>query len=85
MNFGNNLSMKKVMLNKNCCGIYYTRKQVLKFERRKESLSDEDILNLFMGFIRLIKKSTEIEVEERYLLEITKLKNIIKKYEKGEK
>lgn len=67
-------------INRNSCGIYYTRKQILKFENAK-LLSDSDILNLFNGFIRLIKKSVEIELESKYLFEINKLKKELKKFE----
>lgn len=74
--------MRKLNINNNLTGVYYTKKQILKFEKPKDILNDDDILNLFMGFVRLIKKSTEIEMEEKYLLEITKLKNKLKKYEK---
>ena len=67
-------------INRNSCGIYYTRKQILKFENAK-LLSDRDILNLFNGFIRLIKKSVEIKLESKYLFEINKLKKELKKFE----
>lgn len=68
-------------LNKNSCGIYYTKKQILKFENNNKLLSDEDMFNLFNGFVRLVKRSVELEVEGKYLLEINKLKNQIKKLE----
>lgn len=78
----NNLSMKKIKVNKEVKGIYYTKRQLLYFESRQDVLSYEDMLSLFMGFVRLIKKSTEIEIENKYLLEINKLKNKLEKFEK---
>lgn len=78
----NNKKMKKIMISNNLQGVFYTRKQLLKFEKPNETLSEEDMLNLFMGFVRLIKKSTELEAESRYLMEIKKLQNKLKKFEK---
>ena len=78
----NNLTMKKIKINKNMSGIYYTKRQLLYFESRQDILSYDDMLSLFMGFVRLIKKSTEIEVENKYLLEINKLKRKLEKFEK---
>lgn len=77
----NNCIMKKININKNMSGVYYTKKRLIKFQKPNDILSDEDILNLFMGFVRLIKKSTEIEVENKYILEINKLQNKLKKFE----
>ena len=74
--------MKKVVISREACGVFYTKRHLIKFEKPSEMLSEEDMLNLFMGFIRLIKKSTELEVEGRYLSEIKKLQNKLKKFEK---
>ena len=41
--------------------IYYIRPQLLRFER-EGLISDEDITNLFLGFVRLIKKSVEVDM-----------------------
>jgi hypothetical protein len=78
----NNYVMKNISLNKNMHGTFYAKKQILRFEKPNNCLDDDDIINLFMGFLRLIKKSVELEVEERYLLEIRQLKNRLKKFEK---
>lgn len=77
----NNCIMKKILINRNKSGIYFTKKQILKFEKPDYMLSDEDILNLLMGFVKLIKKSTQIEVENRYLMQIRKLQSKLKKFE----
>lgn len=74
--------MKKININKNTRGIYYIRKQLLKFEKPNECLDDEDMINLFLGFIRLIKRSIEVETEGKYLSEIKHLKNKLKNFEK---
>ena len=82
MNIVNNVIMKKVENCKNIKGVYYIKKRLLKFEKPYDLLSDDDMLNLFMGFVRLIKRSAEIEVESKYLSQIKNLENKIKNFEK---
>jgi len=64
MNNGNNYYMNKV---------FYCTKRLLKFKSPNELVSDEDLMNLFVGFVRLIKKSSELEAEEKYSKKIAKL------------
>ena len=58
--------MRKLIANRQLCGIFYFRKQPLKFQSSLDIISDEDIMSLFLGFVRLIKKSVEIEMENKY-------------------
>lgn len=55
-------------------GTFFKNKQILKFQNYSELVSDEDIINLFLGMVRLIKKSTEMKMEARYIREIESLK-----------
>lgn len=56
-------------------GKYFAHKQVLKFQNYNEFITDEDIMNLFLGLVRLVKKSTEMKIEAKYAREIENLKN----------
>ena len=62
--------------------IFYFKKRILKFQNPNGLVSDEDILNLFLGLVRLIKKNTELIMEEKYLHEISSLQAQIKKLSK---
>lgn len=53
--------------------VFYFKKRILKFKRPNGLISDEDILNLFLGLVKLIKKNTELKMEEKYLCKINKL------------
>lgn len=57
--------------------IYYFKKRILKFKNPNNIISDEDILKLFLGLVKLIKKNTELILEEKYLEKISKLQNQI--------
>ena len=52
--------------NRFVSGCYFAKPQLIKFEENK-LISDEDLINLFMGLTRLIKHSTEVELESKYL------------------
>ena len=65
----------RLVVNREVCGVYYLRKRLLKFKNPSEMISNEDIMNLFAGFVRLIKKSAQIEMEEKYCNQILQLKN----------
>ncbi len=56
----------KIMKDLNSKGIEirnpYKNDNIVKMERKKEFLSDADIKSLFMGLVRLVKKSAEKEV-----------------------
>ena len=62
--------------------IFYFKKRILKFQNPNGLVSDEDILNLFLGLVRLIKKNTELIMEEKYLHKISSLQAQIKKLSK---
>lgn len=55
--------------------IFYFRKRVLQFKKNLGLVTDDDIMNLFLGLVRLVKKNTEIIMQEKYLNKITKLEN----------
>lgn len=57
--------------------IFYCKKQILKFKANSELITDEDINNLFSGLVGLIKKNTEIKMEEKYGRIINRLKGEI--------
>ena len=62
--------------------VFYFKKRILKFQNPNGLVSDEDILNLFLGLVRLIKKNTELIMEEKYLHKISSLQAQIKKLSK---
>lgn len=64
----------KIKPNYIISGIFYPKKQILKFQNKNEIISDEDIINLFVGFVKLIKKSVEFKLESKYVREINRLK-----------
>ena len=68
--------------DKNLKKIFYFKKRILKFQNPNGLVSDEDILNLFLGLVRLIKKNTELIMEEKYLQKISNLQAQIKKLSK---
>ena len=58
--------MAKLRRCKSYSGVFYIRRQVLKFPQREALITDEDIKDLFLGLIELIKKNTELKVEQKY-------------------
>lgn len=60
--------------NKNLIGKYYVIPHIIKFKNYREYISDNDIFDLFVGLINLVKKSAELKVEDKYTAEINKLK-----------
>lgn len=66
--------MKKIVANYYKKGKYYIYKKIMQFPTCEDIISDDDIISLFLGLVRLIKKSTEIKIEEKYEKEIFKLK-----------
>ena len=71
--------MDNITFTKKFGYVFYTSKRVLKFKSKSPIVSVEDIINLFLGLVRLIKKNTEISLEEKYLDKISKLQLEIKK------
>lgn len=80
-----NIYMERIKANYNFSGIYYIRKQILQFRADNEIISDDDILSLFMGIVRLIKNSCEIKAEEKYISIINSLKSKSANKNKGTK
>ncbi|MBE5758293.1 MAG: hypothetical protein E7345_05185 [Clostridiales bacterium] len=72
--------MKKLIPNKFQCGVYYSKRQILRFLNQEELVSNEDILSLFMGLCRLIKKSSEYTIESKYLKRINYLEKTLEKH-----
>ncbi len=75
---GNNYYMK----NSNTVSqnlVFYFKKRIMKFKNPNQLISDDDIMNLFFGVVNLIKKNTEMKIEEKYLNKIAKLEYEIKK------
>lgn len=64
--------MENLMTNNK---VFYFRKRVLQFKKNLGLVTDDDIMNLFLGLVRLVKKNTEIIMQEKYLNKITKLEN----------
>ena len=75
---GNNYYMK----NSNTVSqnlVFYFKKRIMKFKNPNQLISDDDIMNLFFFLVNLIKKNTEMKIEEKYLNKIAKLEYEIKK------
>ena len=61
-------------------GIFYIKKKVLKFPSIETFVTDEDIEDLFFGLLELVKKNTELKVEQKYKNLISVLKNELREY-----
>lgn len=69
--------MERLRLAKNIKGKYFATKRLLKFRNSQDIITDSDIMNLFMGFINLLKSVSEQRVEQKYTSEILRLKREI--------
>lgn len=56
-------------------GVFYMQKKVLKFPSMETFITDDDIEDLFFGLLELVKKNTELKVEQKYKNLINVLKN----------
>ena len=74
--------MEKLRLNRNQKKMYYITPRILQFKNSSSIISDDDLVNMFVGFVRLIKKSTEIEIEDKYLKKIELLEKELRFYKK---
>ena len=54
---------------------------IVKFYKRKNDLTDNDITNLFAGFVALLKRKALLDCENRFNVQILTLKNRIKELE----
>ncbi len=90
--YDNNFCMKKGVIKKRMGTIvpkmvdferlfFVNDFKVLPFCKGVENamLSEQDIINLFLGFVRLIKRSATLEVEQKYR---RKIKDLIKSQSK---
>ena len=57
--------------------IFYFRKRVLQFKKPNDCLTDNDFINLFQGFLKLIKHNAEKNMEFKYQNKILSLENQI--------
>lgn len=77
------IAYKNIKINKAVFYFNIQTAKVLQFEKTNKFLSEQDMMNLFMGFIRLIKKSIASEIESEYKKKLayyqTKIKNILSK------
>ncbi len=71
--------MRKIKKCTKFSGVFYCNKKVIQFPSREDYITDEDILDLFMGLVELIKKNTEIKTEQKYQYIIQKLKRELSK------
>lgn len=57
--------------------------KILRFEKSDKYLTEQDMMNLFTGFLRLIRRSIISEVENEYKKKLAyyqaKIKNILSK------
>lgn len=68
-------SMIKLKKINGLTGVFYFNKRILKFPKREDIITDEDIKDLFLGLVELVKKNTELKVEQRYERLINVLKS----------
>ena len=61
-------------------GVFYFQKKILKFPPREDIITDEDIKDLFLGLIELVKKNAELKVEQKYEKVIDVLKSELRTF-----
>lgn len=71
-------NLSKMIKSKKFFAICHTKNNVLKFNYIQSGLSEKDMLNLFMGFIKLIKRTAEEQAEMKYRNIIIDLKKKMK-------
>ena len=64
----------------NMTGVFYFQKKILKFPPREDIITDEDIKDLFLGLIELVKKNAELKVEQKYEKVIDVLKSELRTF-----
>ena len=64
----------------NMTGVFYFQKKILKFPPREDIITDEDIKDLFLGLIELVKRNTELKVEQKYEKVIDVLKSELRTF-----
>ena len=66
--------MFKLKPNKSVEGKFFVKGAILQFDAQHRFISDEDINDLFLGLVELIKKNVSIQIEHKYMSEIDSLK-----------
>lgn len=62
--------------------VFYFKKRILKFKGQSGLVSDKDIMNLFSGLVNLIKRNTELKLEEKFLNKINQLERQLQRFSK---
>lgn len=75
--------MVKFKRNKYMTGRFYIRKQILQFPGREDIITDDDILDLFKGLIELVKRNTEMKIEQKYEVLIDVLKSELQEFKRN--
>ena len=52
---------------------------IIEFRKKPKVLSEDEVQSLFMGLVRLVKRNSEKEGEEKYKAEIGKANNLLRK------
>jgi len=69
--------MRKLRPNYNQNGIFFMCPHLLKFQSNYSFITDNDINDLFMGLVGLIRKTEGLKIEKKYTSIIDKLKQEI--------
>lgn len=72
--------MNKLKKCTNLNGTYFLKRRVLQFPEKEGLISDEDIKELFLGLIELVKRNIEIKTQKKYERTILYLKKEIESY-----
>ena len=58
------INTTKLNPNKSKCGVYHftPHHTVLQFKTKRNSISDKDIMSLFMGIIRLVRENERTKI-----------------------
>lgn len=74
----NRINLKPNSNLKNHHFYFQKNPNILTFKDKSRLLSEKDMINLFLGFIRLVKKSVSYEIEEAYRKKLKYYHNQIK-------
>lgn len=72
--------MLKLKPNRTIKENFYIRRQVLQFQDYNNQLTEGDIFDLFVGLYKLIRNTTKIELEQKFLRQINVLKREVAFY-----
>lgn len=74
--------MEKLKSTSKLSGIYYLTKRVLKFKQKEEFISNNDVMHLFFGVVKILKQTIEKTIEKKYIKRILSLENELKNLQK---